>query len=111
MTPYELERWTWTETDFHTMRWHDATLYGVRLGQNLELDIDYILQWNQPEIEGFCFTFWIAPATLIFDRPKDLSFEFTQTFDDKWLQIEDIEREAIDDATRWTIITRQGDVS
>jgi hypothetical protein len=111
MTPYELKKWIWTEKDFDAMGWHDATIYGVRLGQDLELDIDYILQWNQPEIDGFCFTFWISPATLIFHRPKDLSFELTQTFDNKWLEIEDIEREVTNNAIRWTIITRQGDLS
>jgi hypothetical protein len=29
----------------------------MRLNQNLELDLDYIFQWNQSEFEGFYFTF------------------------------------------------------
>ena len=96
MTDYELEKWIWTEKDFEQMGWHDATIYGLRLTKNLELDIDYILQWNQPDEEGFHFTFWVAPATLIFERPTDLTFELTQSFDDKWLEIDDIEMEKID---------------
>jgi len=93
------------------MGWHDATIYGLRLTKNLELDIDYILQWNQPDEEGFHFTFWVAPATLIFERPTDLTFELTQSFDDKWLEIGDIEMEKIDSKQVWTILTQQGHIS
>ena len=99
MTDYELEKWTWTEKDFEQMGWHDATIYGLRLTENLELDIDYILQWNQPDIEGFQFTFWVAPATLVFEKPIDLTFELTQSFDDKWFEIDDIEMEIVDNKT------------
>jgi hypothetical protein len=111
MTDYELEKWTWTEKDFEQMGWHDATIYGLRLTENLELDIDYILQWNQPDIEGFQFTFWVAPATLVFEKPIDLTFELTQSFDDKWFEIDDIEMEKVDSKNIWTIITQQGNIS
>jgi hypothetical protein len=111
MTDYELEKWIWTEKDFQQMGWHDATIYGLRLSENLELDIDYIFQWNQPDIEGFQFTFWVAPATLVFERPTDMTFDLTQSFDDKWLEIDDIEMEIVDSKNIWTIITQQGDIS
>ncbi len=111
MTDYELEKWIWTEKDIEKMGWHDATIYGLRLNENLELDIDYIFQWNQPDIEGFHFTFWVAPATLVFERPTELSFELTQSFDDKWLEIQDIEMNQVDNKSVWTIITQQGDIS
>jgi hypothetical protein len=111
MDSYELEKWIWTEKDFEQMGWHDATVYGVRLNQNLEVDLDYILQWNQPEIEGFHFTFWVAPCTLVFENPTSLTFELTQSFDDKWLEIQDIEMSIIDNENYWTIITQQGDIS
>ena len=39
--------------DFEQMGWHDATVYGISLSKNLEIDLDYIFQWNQPEVEGF----------------------------------------------------------
>ncbi|MBK8291922.1 MAG: hypothetical protein IPK96_14315 [Flammeovirgaceae bacterium] len=42
MTDYELEKWIWTEKDIEKMGCHDATIYGLRLNENLELDIDYI---------------------------------------------------------------------
>jgi hypothetical protein len=111
MTDFQLEKWVWTEKDFEQMGWHDATVYGLRLNQNLELDIDYILQWNQPDTEGLHFTFWVAPATLVFEKPTGISFELTQSMDDKWLEIQDIELEFADSKKNWTIITQQGDIS
>lgn len=111
MTDYELEKWIWTEKDLGQMGWHDATVYGIRLNQNLELDIDYIFQWNQPDIEGFHFTFWVAPATLVFESPKDLSFELTQSFNNKWLDIQDIEMNESGENRQWTIIMQQGEIS
>src|SRR5690606_21680430 len=111
MTDYELEKWIWTEKDVEQMGWHDATIYGLRLSENLELDLDYIFQWNQADIEGFQFTFWVAPATLVFEKPTDLSFELTQSFDDKWLEIQDIEVKIANDKKVWTIITQQGDIT
>lgn len=32
------------------MGWHDSSVYGVRLNRSLEIDVDYIFQWNQPEV-------------------------------------------------------------
>lgn len=75
------------------------------------MDIDYIFQWNQPDIEGFSFTFWVAPSTLVFEKPTDLSFEITQSFDDKWLEIKDIEMNLMDKKRVWTIITGQGEIA
>jgi hypothetical protein len=111
MQDYQLEKWIWTEKDVEQMGWHDSTVYGVRLNRNLEIDLDYIFQWNQPEVEGFNFTFWVAPCTLVFESPTGLSFELTQSFDDKWLEIQDIEMTVVDNERHWTIITQQGDIS
>ena len=108
---YKLEKWIWTDSDFEQMGWHDATVYGFRLNENLELDIDYIFQWNQPDIKGFQFTFWVAPCTLVFEKPADLSFELTQSLDDRWIEIDDIEKSVEDEKMIWTIITHQGDIS
>lgn len=86
------------------MGWHDCNIYKVRLTEDLELDIDYILQWNKPDLEGLPFTFWVAPATLVFKSVQDLTFDFDIGFENAF-EIEDIERE---DRNHWTIITRQG---
>lgn len=74
--------------------------------EDLELDIDYILQWNKPELEGLPFTFWVAPATLVFKSVQDLTFDFDIGFKNAF-EIEDIEKE---DGNRWTIITGQGHI-
>jgi hypothetical protein len=108
---YELEKWIWTESDFEKMGWHDAPIWGLRLNVNLEFDIDYILKWNDPDIEGMPFTFWIAPSTLVFETPTQLSFELLSTFEETWLEIEDIEQTREGEKKRWTIATGQGDIS
>lgn len=106
---YNLEKNIWTESDFEIMGWHDSHIYKIALSEDLELDIDYILQWNKPDIDGLPFTFWVAPATLIFSQVKNLSFDLNTAFNDAF-EIEDIEKTKTGDGTVWTIITRQGDI-
>jgi len=103
---YKLEKQVWTDADFEQMGWHDSNIYKIRLTEDLELDIDYILQWNKPDLEGLPFTFWVAPATLVFKSVQDLIFDFDIGFENTF-EIEDIEKE---DGNRWTIITQQGDI-
>lgn len=103
---YHLEKKVWTDADFEQMGWHDCNIYKIRLTKDLELDIDYILQWNKPELEGIPFTFWVAPATLVFTSIQNLTFEFDLGFEEPF-EIEDIERES---KNQWTIITRQGNL-
>ncbi|MDX2048443.1 MAG: hypothetical protein SFU87_16775 [Chitinophagaceae bacterium] len=103
---YDLEKSIWTDADFDKMGWHDNHIYRIRLTEDLELDIDYIFKWNQPDIDGLPYTFWVAPATLVFKSIRNLSFEFGTGFEGSF-EIEDIER---GDKNHWTIITRQGDV-
>ena len=103
---YELKKKIWTDQDFENMGWHDSNIYKVRLTEDLELDIDYILQWNKPDLEGLPFTFWVAPATLVFKNINNLTLEFSTGFEDAF-EIEDIEKDT--NENQWTIITRQGD--
>lgn len=105
---YELEKRIWSEIDFDQMGWHDSTIYQISLTEDLIFDIDYIFQWNKPEIEGLPFTFWVAPATLVFKKIKNFSFDLSTSFDDA-IEIQDIEKEITENCTLWTIITRQGD--
>jgi hypothetical protein len=71
--------------------------------------IDYILSWNKPELEGLPFTFWIAPATLIFKSIRNLTFDFCNSFQE-YFEIEDIERTGGENGHRWTIIIRNGEI-
>lgn len=106
---YKLEKDVWTESDFEEMGWHDSNIYKIGIGEDLELDIDYIFQWNKPDIDGLPFTFWVAPSTLVFKRVRNLSLELDTAFNDTF-EIEGIEKSETDSGTIWTIITQQGDI-
>jgi hypothetical protein len=62
----------WTTADFDVLSWHDCHIHGFRLAElneergsaELELDIDFIMEWI---VQGdSAFRFRIAPATLTF---------------------------------------------
>jgi len=109
MENYELEKKIWTEADFDKMGWHDNHIYKVRLTVDLELDIDYILQWNKPEVKGLPFSFWVAPSTLVFRGIKNLEFEIDTAFNEA-MEIEDIELSIAENKNHWTIVTQQGNL-
>src|SRR5687768_13903821 len=111
METYTLEKWIWTEADFDNMGWHDASIYAVRMDGSLCFDIDYIFKWNQPEVEYFSFTFFVAPCTLCFKEVRELSFELSQPLYDNRMEIDDIELEVKDGKQHYTIITQQGHLS
>mgnify|MGYP003583453669 CR=1 FL=1 len=104
---YKPEKRIWTDNDYENMGWHDCMIYKIRLEKDLELDIDYILQWNEPDIEGLPFTFWVAPATLVFKNIRNIVFDFSLGFDN-FFEIDDIER-SDENRNQWTISMQRGD--
>lgn len=59
--------------DFEIMGWHDNKIHAIASDKDkfeLRLDIDYICKWVQIEDS---FSFWVAPATLIFKNVYDLN--------------------------------------
>lgn len=106
---YELEKCILTEGDFEIMSWHDSRIYKMALKEDLEFDIDYIFKWNQPDLEGLPFTFWVAPATLVFKKAKILSFDFEVAMEDVF-EIDYIERQVEEDKTTWLIVTQRGEI-
>ncbi|SBT44153.1 hypothetical protein [Micromonospora auratinigra] len=75
--PSGLAKATWTDADFPEMGWHDCRIHAVSVGEyeddtlppaRLLLDLDYIVRWMPPADGEAHFTFWIAPATLVFER-------------------------------------------
>lgn len=55
MEHYTLDKTIWTEADYETMSWHDATVYAFAFengGENYNgdflVDIDYIFKWVYP---------------------------------------------------------------
>jgi hypothetical protein len=72
---YELEKAVWKSADFDVMGWHDATIWSIALvGDQFELlfDIDYIFQWVDPVPPEQYFSFWVSPATLVFEGVQNI---------------------------------------
>ena len=69
----------WDESRFEEMSWHDNHVHGLRIREGedgcgeLELDLDYILEWLRPTPSAFAFR--LAPATLTFVDVFDLRIE------------------------------------
>ena len=70
---------TWSTADFERMSWHDCHVHGlsIRDGQHgageLELDLDYIVEWCCHD-DGSC-DFRVAPALLTFHEVVGLRIE------------------------------------
>jgi hypothetical protein len=105
---------TWDESQFDQMSWHDNHVHGLRvragddLGGQLELDIDYILEWLSSGDAASGFRFRIAPATLTFRKVYDLQIEIDYRTVGAVLvpfSIAEVERlpEPGTDLSRWTI--------
>ncbi|MDR7277116.1 hypothetical protein [Catenuloplanes atrovinosus] len=80
--PSGLSRATWTDADFATMGWHDCRIHAISIGEyddgtlppaRMLLDVDYIVRWVPPARGAKHFTFWIAPATLVFHQAWAIS--------------------------------------
>jgi hypothetical protein len=104
---YALEKWEWTQEDFEKMGWHDCAIYALRFDDNVYLDIDYILKWNHNG-DGNPFTFWIAPATLVFENPYYLKIDIELNFVNgvEIADVSKVENEKGD--TIWNIETQEG---
>ena len=69
----------WTDADFDAMSWHDNAVHAVALESaqdhpgRLLLDIGYILEGILPEPPATTLSFWICPASLVFDQAWDLT--------------------------------------
>lgn len=79
--PPLLEKSVWTDADFDDMGWHDATVHAFATEPEdhnpgrLLIDLDYIIEWVSPTGDETQFSFWIAPATLVFDHAWDLTVD------------------------------------
>ncbi len=58
--------------------WHDCPLYAVRFDDELELDIDYIVEWR--ELSDLSFEFLIAPAKLVFFEVENFEIKIEAEF-------------------------------
>ena len=107
----EVTKTVWTDADFDQMNWHDNEVHAIALEPALPepgrllLDIDYIVQWVPPQAPSRLLSFWICPATLVFDKAWDLTTDiglYARSFD---LSLNAIERSAPDEHGffEWTL--------
>ena len=94
-----LDKATWTDADFEEMGWHDCRIHAVSIGEydddtlppaRLLLDLDYIIQWVDPALFRRHFTFWISPATLVFEQAWGIEGELGPLHE--MLEIADLHR-------------------
>jgi hypothetical protein len=88
----------WTDDDFDQMGWHDSTVHAIEFepandhAGSIHLDIDYIFEWVHPSEPGGAFTFWVAPATLVFPMAWDVIVRIEMLSSVLRLEITDIVR-------------------
>ena len=101
-----LPKAVWSDADFDTMGWHDATVYALAVVPDAEFlsrlvfDLDYIVEWVHPRFGRRSFQFWIAPATLVFGEAWELEghLEASSLSDGgQCLELLDLRREAVED--------------
>ena len=74
-----VDKTVWTQADFDAMGWHDNAVHAVALEPvpdhpgRLLLDLDYIVEWVPAEPPAATLSFWICPATLVFDQAWNLT--------------------------------------
>ncbi|GAA3209548.1 hypothetical protein GCM10010532_033330 [Dactylosporangium siamense] len=77
-----LSKATWTDADFAHMGWHDCRVHAISVGEyddatlppaRLLLDLDYIVRWVEPAGSAQPFSFWISPATLVFEQAWNIT--------------------------------------
>lgn len=107
---YDLEKWIWTESDFEKMGWHDCPIYAMKFDDNVIFDLDYLFKWNESKVEGMPFTFWISPATLIFENVTLFKVNFIMDFVNG-LEIYEISKSTLYNTTEWNIETQEGTIT
>jgi hypothetical protein len=93
--PSGLQKSVWTDRDLDRLGFHDARVVAVASLDSREpgpsrfvMDLDYLVRWVAPEAPAKHFSFWICPATLVFDEVWSLAGEL-ENID---LSIDDIAR-------------------
>jgi hypothetical protein len=67
----------YTDADFDQMCWHDCAVHALALETTphhpgrLLVDLDYIVEWVCPIPPATTYSFWLCPATLVFDQAWD----------------------------------------
>ena len=110
-TEPDVAKAVWTEADFDAMSWHDNAIHAVAVEPvpdhpgRLLLDLDYIVGGILPEPPATRVSFWICPATLVFDEAWDLTADADLRGWSFQLFISDISRSGPDERgfSDWTV--------
>jgi hypothetical protein len=73
-----MDRIRWSTADLEEMSWHDVNVHAFAyLSEAYEIafDIDYMVRWVSPAAGETHYSFWIAPATLVFESVHELRFD------------------------------------
>lgn len=65
----------WSDAEMEGVSWHDSHVRSLLLDANsaqLLFDIDFICEWIEPREEHGAFSFYIAPATLVFPDAQEI---------------------------------------
>ncbi|GEM_PF-511058 len=120
LKPHDFGRSMLTDRDFEKMEWHDVKVHAIAMTSEfprrveLMLDLDYILQWVDPNPPEEYYNFWLAPATLVFENVAELSVRLqTEQLE---CQIDELKREAQiapggARSWRWNLSLHQGEIS
>ena len=76
---FRLDKSVWSEADFEKMGWHDVVVHALAFDterHELLLDIDYIFAWVDPFPPSPYFSFWLAPATLVFRDVWEMKMQY-----------------------------------
>ncbi|MED7951119.1 hypothetical protein PUR61_08240 [Streptomyces sp. BE20] len=101
-----LSKSVWSDTDFEEMGWHDATIHGLHVQQTddvlprLLFDLDYIVRWVHPVRPAKSFSFWVSPATLVFEEVWELEGELGFKDSSPELEIADVHQLVPDDSRK-----------
>ena len=107
----QLAKTVWTNADFEELSWHDNTIHALAVDPlgggpgRLLLDIDYIIEGVLPDPAQTRLSFWICPATLVFEPAWDLVTEIDMEGWGFHMDLDEIERSGPDERGNfdWTL--------
>ncbi len=119
---YQLEKGIWSNADFEKMGWHDVVVHAVAFDtepHELLFDVDYMFAWVDPSPPSESFSFWLAPATLVFHEVWELKIQYDASLG---FQLQGIVRgetrlrphpvpEGRKEECRWTLDGNEGELS
>jgi hypothetical protein len=101
---YDLEKPTWTESDFKVMGWHDAKIWGLLANPEqweYLIDLDYIFKWVHPKEGEEYFKFWVSPVTMVFENAYEINLDIESQHGE--IEVADLHMENPRKTKKWEI--------